>query len=83
MRVFRLFSFFALAASLAPAQTPAHWDYYGKTGPLGWGKLDPAYEACSQGKNSPHRYPRRSLNKRFSPRIPLHAAGTSRTLEIR
>ena len=35
---------FTLAAG---AQTP--WDYAGKRGPLVWGKLDPAWKACSQG----------------------------------
>ena len=37
------------AATLAAAQSTANWNYYGKTGPLGWGKLDPAYQACSKG----------------------------------
>ena len=27
----------------------AQWSYLGKNGPLNWGKLDPAYRACSQG----------------------------------
>jgi carbonic anhydrase len=31
------------------AQTAAPWDYEGKRGALVWGKLDPAYKACSQG----------------------------------
>ena len=34
----------------ASAQQGADWSYEGKTGPLNWGKLDPAYKACSQGK---------------------------------
>jgi len=33
----------------AAAQSGAQWDYEGKRGPLVWGKLDPAYRACSQG----------------------------------
>jgi len=41
----------ACAAGIAAsAQTTAPWDYEGKRGPLAWGKLDPAYHACSQGK---------------------------------
>jgi carbonic anhydrase len=41
---------FALGvAAIASAQTSAPWSYQGKTGPLVWGKLDPAYQACSKG----------------------------------
>ncbi|MGA3373307.1 MAG: carbonic anhydrase family protein [Terracidiphilus sp.] len=36
-------------ATTAAAQTAAPWDYQGKRGELNWGKLDPAYRACSQG----------------------------------
>ena len=28
-----------------------HWGYTGKIGPAHWGKLDPAYTLCAQGKN--------------------------------
>jgi len=38
------------ASAQSAGQTTAHWDYVGKDGPLRWGKLDPAYQACSQGK---------------------------------
>lgn len=31
-------------------QTGADFGYYGKKGPSNWGKLDPAYSACSKGK---------------------------------
>lgn len=31
------------------ASTQAPWTYTGKLGPLNWGKLDPAYSACSKG----------------------------------
>ena len=37
-----------LAAVHSAAQT-APWDYTGKRGELNWGKLDPAYRACSKG----------------------------------
>ena len=81
MRIFCLFSFFALAASLAPAQTTAHWDYYGKTGPLGWGRLDPAYKACSQGKEqSPIDIRGAHLNKALQP-IEFHYIAGPVTLE--
>jgi carbonic anhydrase len=33
----------------SPAQNGAPWTYLGKTGTLNWGRLDPAYRACSQG----------------------------------
>ena len=33
-----------------PAPAGADWGYYGKKGPSGWGHLDPAYSACSKGK---------------------------------
>jgi carbonic anhydrase len=81
MRIVCLFSFFAFAASLAPAQTTAHWDYYGKTGPLGWGKLDPAYQACSQGKEqSPIDIRGAHLNKALQP-IEFHYIAGPVTLE--
>jgi carbonic anhydrase len=35
-------------ASFAAAQN-AGWNYQGRTGPHNWGKLDPAYKACSEG----------------------------------
>jgi len=37
------------ATAMALAQAGAAWDYAGKRGPLVWGKLDPAYRACSEG----------------------------------
>ena len=53
MRFPALAVFLLSAASLAAAQTTppagAPWDYEGKRGTLTWGKLDPAYKACSQG----------------------------------
>ena len=29
---------------------PTPWEYEGKRGELNWGKLDPAYQACSKGR---------------------------------
>ena len=56
------------AATLAAAQSTAHWDYAGKTGPLRWGKLDPAYQACSQGREqSPIDIRGARLNKALEP----------------
>ena len=63
------------------AQTAARWDYYGKTGPLGWGKLDPAYRACSEGKEqSPIDIRGAHLNKTLQP-IEFHYMATSLDLE--
>ena len=50
-----ILSMFILGMSFAanaqqPAPTGAPWTYYGRKGPSSWGKLDPAYSACSKGK---------------------------------
>jgi carbonic anhydrase len=68
-------------AAPAWAQTTAHWDYYGKTGPLGWGHLDPAYRLCSQGKEqSPIDIHGAHLNKSLQP-IEFHYMSASVELE--
>ncbi|HEX3996911.1 MAG TPA: hypothetical protein VHX39_37565, partial [Acetobacteraceae bacterium] len=55
-------------AALAAGQTTTPWNYYGKTGPLGWGKLDPAYRLCSQGhEQSPIDVHGAHLNKALQP----------------
>ncbi len=46
---------FASTAPQEPAttdatHTPAHWTYEGEEGPEQWGKLDPAYLLCGDGK---------------------------------
>ena len=54
-------------ATLAAAQT-APWDYTGKRGELVWGKLDPAYQACSKGhEQSPLDIRGAHLNKALPP----------------
>jgi carbonic anhydrase len=75
----------ALVATVAVAQTSApagaHWDYSGKTGPLGWAKLDPAYSACSKGhEQSPIDIRGAHLNKTLQP-IEFHYIGGPVTLE--
>ena len=66
---------------LGSAQAPAHWDYYGKTGPLGWGKLDPAYKVCADGKEqSPIDIHGAKLNKALQP-IEFHYMAASVELE--
>jgi carbonic anhydrase len=67
----------ALAAAQLQAQTPdptpatstePHWDYIGKYGPINWGKLDPAWRACSKGKEqSPIDIRHAHLNKALKP----------------
>jgi carbonic anhydrase len=55
-------------ATVAAAQTAAHWEYEGKNGVLNWGKLDPAYRACSQGREqSPIDIRGAHLNKALQP----------------
>ena len=67
--------------TMAAAQTTAYWDYQGKTGPLGWGKLDPAYKACSQGnEQSPLDIRGAHLNKALQP-IEFHYISGAVTLE--
>ncbi|MGA3049566.1 MAG: carbonic anhydrase family protein [Terracidiphilus sp.] len=68
-------------ASLATAQTSAPWEYEGKRGALAWGKLDPAYKACSQGhEQSPIDIRGAHLNKALKP-IEFHYIGGPVTLE--
>lgn len=68
-------------ASASVAQSTANWDYFGKTGPLGWGKLDPAYQACSKGhEQSPIDIRGAHLNKSLPP-IEFHYMTEAPTLE--
>lgn len=63
----------------ASAQTP--WSYLGKTGPFNWGRLDPAYRACSQGEQqSPIDIHGARLNKALQP-IEFHYLTAPLTLE--
>ena len=64
-------------ASICAAQSTAAWDYVGKTGPLRWGKLDPAYAACSNGREqSPIDIRGARLNKALQPIEFHYIAGT-------
>jgi carbonic anhydrase len=76
-------------ASIAAAQTTAPWDYEGKHGPLVWGKLDPAYKACSQGhEQSPIDIRGAKLNKGLQPiefhyiAGPVTLINTNHTIEV-
>src|ERR1700678_3146247 len=58
----------------------APWTYEGKQGPLNWGHLDPAYRACSEGKEqSPIDIRGAHLDKNLAP-IEFHYLAGSMTL---
>ena len=76
-------------AAMAAAQTPntnvdlnaAPWSYLGKTGPLVWGRLDSAYQACSKGhEQSPLDIRGAHLNKSLAP-IEFHYIAGAVTVE--
>lgn len=70
----------AAAAAFAQQQAGAPWDYEGKLGPLHWGKLDPAYRACADGKEqSPIDIRGAHLNKSLPP-IEFHYISGAMTL---
>ncbi len=72
------FGLSAVIAASAAAQT-ANWSYFGKTGPLLWGKLDPAYRACSRGQEqSPIDIRNAHLNKSLQPIAFHYLAGPIR-----
>jgi carbonic anhydrase len=80
-----LLSMATLAAGQSAVQTTpppgAPWDYEGKRGALTWGKLDPAYKACSQGhEQSPVDIRGARLNKALQP-IEFHYISGPVTLE--
>lgn len=67
--------------SLAAAQNTAPWSYQGNTGPLVWGKLDPAYRACSKGREqSPINIHGTHLNTALKP-IEFHYIAGPATVE--
>jgi carbonic anhydrase len=68
MRSYPIIVLMLSVAGISAAQTSANWNYYGKTGPLGWGKLDPAYQACSKGhEQSPIDIRNARLDKSLPP----------------
>jgi len=74
-------AFTATVAAQTTAPSGAYWDYSGKTGPLGWGKLDPAYQACAKGRQqSPIDIRGAHLNKALPP-VEFHYLGGPVTLE--
>jgi carbonic anhydrase len=76
-----VFATAAAAVAQTAAPTTAPWDYEGKRGALEWGKLDPAYKACSQGhEQSPIDIRGAKLNKALQP-IEFHYIAGPVTLE--
>jgi carbonic anhydrase len=70
-----------IQATLAVAQNGANWNYEGKTGPLVWGRLDPAYQACTKGREqSPLDIRGARLNKALAP-LKFHYVAGPMTLE--
>ncbi len=68
-------------AAICAAQNTASWSYEGKTGPLVWGKLDPAYQACSKGhEQSPLDIRGARLNKALQP-LEFHYIAGPMTLD--
>jgi carbonic anhydrase len=80
MRFLTLAAFTLGMAAMAAAQSAAPWDYQGKRGELNWGKLDPAYQACSKGhEQSPIDIRGARLNTALQP-IEFHYISGSVTL---
>lgn len=68
-----------LAATASAQSTP--WSYEGKTGPVNWGRLDPSYRTCSEGRaQSPIDIRHARLNKALQP-IEFHYIAGGVTLE--
>lgn len=81
MRTYALFAAFVAIGACAAAQSGASWDYEGHRGPLVWGRLDPAYQACSKGRQqSPIDIRGAHLNKALQP-IEYHYVAGPVTLE--
>jgi carbonic anhydrase len=68
-------------AAVSAAQDGAKWTYEGKTGPLVWSRLDPAYAACSKGhEQSPIDIRGARLNKSLAP-LEFHFVAGPMTLQ--
>jgi carbonic anhydrase len=71
---------FGIVASASAQQQGANWAYEGKEGPLNWGRLDPAYRACADGKEqSPIDIRGAHLDKALQP-IEFHYVAGAMTL---
>lgn len=80
MRFFFAAGLIFAAGTVACAQS-VNWSYDGRTGPLNWGRLDPAYKACSEGREqAPIDIRGAHLNKDLQP-IQFHYITGPVTLE--
>ena len=74
------FSLSSPACAQDPAPSQRQWTYTGKYGPINWGKLDPAYSACSKGRQqSPVDIRGAHLDSSLQP-VQLHFIGGPVTL---
>ena len=81
MRLIFLSAFLLGFVSICAAQSGTNWNYEGHTGPLVWGKLDRAYEACSKGhEQSPLDIRGARLNKTLQP-LEFHYIAGPMTVE--
>jgi carbonic anhydrase len=82
MRIHVLIACLICATGIAAAQHEGpHWVYVGKYGPVNWGKMDPAFRACSEGKEqSPIDIRGAHLNKALTP-IEFHYLAGAATIE--
>lgn len=69
MRMHRIVALaLGMGAAVAAAQSGAPWEYTGKSGPLNWHKLDPAYKACGSGhQQSPIDIRGARLDRKLAP----------------
>lgn len=68
MRLYMIGVLLLASTGLAAQSTQVPWGYEGKIGPLGWGRLDPAYQLCSKGREqSPINIHHARLNKALQP----------------
>lgn len=77
------------ASSAAVAQNQPNWSYQGKTGPVYWSKISPAYAACSKGQaQSPVDIRNARLNKALQPLQfhllagPVTVTNTGNTIQV-
>jgi carbonic anhydrase len=76
-----LLSLLAFGLSLTAAAQSSSWEYEGKRGAVVWGKLDPAYGACSHGhEQSPIDIRGARLDKSLTP-LEFHYLAGPVTLE--
>jgi carbonic anhydrase len=81
MRYPALAALLLVTATLSAVQSTTPWDYEGKRGALAWGKLDPAWGACSRGhEQAPLDIRGAHLNKALPP-IEFHYRSGPITLE--